>query len=210
MFVTLRRLGRLTEWEIKMADSDAGLARSAARGDKTALETLYRRHVDRVWRYAYLRTNSRDAAGEVVQETFLRVVRSIRSFKAHSGFATWLFALTRSAAIDLVRRERTDRARDLGPTVLKLRAAESAPKAGSPNDEVRAVVREAVGGLPGAQRDVIVLCELSGFTMREAAATLGWGESRVKVTLFRARRKLRERLRAYVGEEVADRSGDRR
>ncbi len=193
-----------------MADSDAGLARSAARGDKTALETLYRRHVDRVWRYACLRTNSRDAAGEVVQETFLRVVRSIRSFKGHSAFATWLFALTRSAAIDHVRRERSDRARDLGPTVLKLRAADPATEEASPNREVRTAVREAVAGLPGVQRDVIVLCELSGLTMREVAETLGWGESRVKVTLFRARRKLRERLRAYVGEDVADRQGDGR
>ena len=70
-------------------------------------------------------------------------------------------------------------------------------------DDAREAVRHAVSELPGVQRDVLVLCEYAGCTMREAAEALGWGESRVKVTLHRARRRLREVLRGFVaGERV--------
>ena len=65
-------------------------------------------------------------------------------------------------------------------------------------------VRLAVAELPGAQRDAVVLCELVGMGIVEAANILGWGESRMKVTLFRARRRLRELLKSHVCEEPED------
>ena len=68
---------------------------------------------------------------------------------------------------------------------------------------------EGVGRLPGAQRDAIVLCELDGLSIREAAEVLGWKESRVKVTLFRARRRLREFLKDYVADGTVRRTADR-
>ncbi len=68
---------------------------------------------------------------------------------------------------------------------------------------MRRAVRRAIAELPGSQRDAVVLCELTGKSVREAAEVLGWGESRVKVTLFRARRRLRDKLRAYVSEDQA-------
>lgn len=197
-----------------MKDGDGELARLAGRGDRAALETLYRRYVDRVWRYGWLRTHSREAAEEIVQDTFLRVIRSVSQFDGRSTFATWLYAVTRSTAIDYAKRERRRRLhgeaavsavtvaygarQDKGGSILRFvpptAVSSSEDDERRETKEDREAVRKAVARLPGAKRDVIVLCEISGLSLRQAAEVLGWSESRVKTTLFRARRQLREML----------------
>ena len=87
-----------------MVDQDAQLVGRCRSGDKAALELLFRRYVDRVWRYGWFVTRSREAAGDIVQETFLRVARSVAGFEGRSTFSTWLFALTRSSAMEYLRR----------------------------------------------------------------------------------------------------------
>lgn len=185
-----------------MANTDAQLAARAARGDMAAFEALYRRHVERVWRYAWLRTHSRHDAAEIVQETFLRVTRSIRGFKRGSTFTTWLYAVTRSVAVDLARRRQREKDRIERAGVLQLPPTERREPESVAIEEVRREVRQAVAALPGAQRDAVVLCELSGLGLAEAAEVLNWSQSRVKVTLFRARRRLRDRLRSHVSDEA--------
>ncbi|MFH1572728.1 MAG: RNA polymerase sigma factor [Acidobacteriota bacterium] len=176
-----------------MEQSDPQLVDRLRAGDRAALEPLYRRYVDRVWRYAWLRTRCREKAADIVQETFLRIVRSIEGFEGRSALSTWVFAVTRSVTIDQLRRSGRDRPDADSPTILKLIPA--AENAGDETREgLREAVRQAVSELPPAQRDVVMLCSLSGMKMKEAAEVLGWSESRVKVTLFRARRALRERL----------------
>lgn len=189
--------------------SAAVLAKRAAKGDMVALEALYRRHVEAVWRFAWLRSSSKEMAADVVQDTFLRVMRSIGQFKGQSAFGTWLFTLARSAAIEIARREQRERAARDKAGVLRLVPSPSVSPADRPDGEIRLAVRRAVAELPGAQRDAIVLCELTGLSIREAAEVLSWGESRVKVTLFRARRRLREKLRRHVSDERVDRRDER-
>ena len=176
-------------------------------GDRWGLEALYRRYVERVWRYGWFRTRSRESAAEIVQETFLRVAKSIASFEGRSAFGTWLFAITRRVAIEQGRRERRDRETIHGPTILRLVPAVETPDSLEAED-AREAVRRAMADLPAAQRDVVVLCEFSGLSMSEAAEALGWGESRVKVTLHRARRRLRETLKRYVADEGRRVMGD--
>jgi len=181
-----------------MVDPDAHLAARCRTGDNAALELLFRRYVDRVWRYGWSVTRSRDAAEEVVQETFLRVAKSVAGFEGRSTFATWLFALTRSAAMEWLRRRRLEQQRRTDPAILRLVRSDEIDQAVGDAEESSDAVRRAIAELPGAQRDAVVLCELVGMSMADAAAVLGWGKSRVKVTLFRARRRLREMLRGHV------------
>lgn len=191
-----------------MAESDSQLLARYAAGDQAGLEALYRRHLERVWRYAWFRTHSRDAAADIVQDTFLRVARAAGSFEGRSAFTTWLFAIARAAAVHHARQEKRHR-EAADPQVLRLvpSAEPDGVTATAHDTAARDAVRQAVARLPGPQRDAIVLCELNGFRVREAAAVLGWGESRVKTTLFRARRKLRDMLKEHVGESRTKRSG---
>jgi RNA polymerase sigma-70 factor (ECF subfamily) len=182
-----------------MTDADAELVIRAKRGDRVALELLCRRHIAGVWRYAWFRTHSREAAAEIVQETFLRVTRFVGKFDGRSRFGTWLFALVRSVSIEFARRERLRRRLDTEQRIIRFVAARpafapTANESSESHDDSREAVRVAVAGLPGPQRDAVVLCELSDMTIAEAAVVLGWSEGRVKSTLFRARRRLRDSL----------------
>jgi len=185
-----------------MVDPDAHLALKCKSGDSAALELLFRRYVDRVWRYGWLVTRSREAAADIVQETFLRVVKSVGGFQGRSSFATWLFTLTRSAAMEFLRQKRQEQRFRSDPAILRLVPSDEESKTDRGAEESRDAVRQAVAELPGAQRDAVILCELVGMSIAEAADVLGWGKSRVKVTLFRARRKLRELLRTHVAAEL--------
>jgi len=179
-----------------MHDADSELVAGCQRGETAALEALYRRHVTGVWRYGWLRTQSREAAEDIVQETFLRVARSIGGFRGRSTFATWLFAVTRSVTIDYVRRQPNHRQESSALRLVTDREADPVQE-----EETKQIVRRAVSRLPDAQRDAVLLCELSELSVKEAARTLEWTESKVKVTLFRARRRLRDMLREYVATD---------
>jgi RNA polymerase sigma factor (sigma-70 family) len=87
-----------------MAESERDLVRRLQGGERAALEVLYRRYVERVWRYAFARTRDREVAADVVQDTFLRVWQRIGTFRGRAQFSTWLFAVARSALVDEVRR----------------------------------------------------------------------------------------------------------
>jgi RNA polymerase sigma-70 factor (ECF subfamily) len=186
-----------------MTDPDAHLAERCRTGDGTALELLFRRYVDRVWRYGWMVSGSREAAEDIVQDTFVRVAKSLAKFEGRSTFATWLFALTRSAATEWLRRQRQDQRVRSSATILRLVTPDEGAEADPAAEESKAAVRRAVAELPSAQRDAVILCELVGMSIADAAAVLGWGASRVKVTVFRARRKLRELLREQIAADSA-------
>jgi RNA polymerase sigma-70 factor (ECF subfamily) len=188
-----------------MSDRDSELVARCRGGDLAALEPLYRRHVDQVWRYAWFRTRSREASAEIVQETFLRVARSIGGFEGRSAFATWLLAVTRSVVVTHIRQRAREFRAGAEPPRLRLVSDGADPPARVETQDARRAVRDALTKLPGPHRDAITLCELSGLSIREAAEVLGWSESRVKTTLFRARRKLRDELKPYVSDQKARR-----
>lgn len=180
-----------------MPDSDAELVARSRAGDVTALEALYHRYVRRVWRYGWLRTRDRELAAEIVQETFLRVARSIGGFEGRSAFGTWIYAVARSAAIETAKRAQRSRDAEDGPVVIRLALPEH--EATRMDEGEREAIRVAIAALPPAQRDAVILCDVADLRIREAAEALGWSESRVKVTVFRARRKLREKLEHLAG-----------
>ncbi len=182
-----------------MDDRDKQLAARAGSGDTTALEAIYGRYGRRVWRYAWLRTRSREAAADIVQETFLQVARVGGQFEGRSSLGTWLYAVARSVAVrHAIGEQRQRQATD--PAIIKISAGQDEDSDGLARSEIKQAVRKAVSQLIGPQRDAIVLYEVSGLSVKETAGVLGWSESRVKTTLFRARRKLRELLAPHVAD----------
>ena len=171
-------------------------------GDRAAQELLYRRYADRVWRYGWLGTRSREGAAEVVQETFLRVLRSIGKFRGSSTLATWVFAVTRSAGLAYLRERRRHEVPDCEAPLLRLVPVGEETPAEPTESELRERLREAVAELPGAQRDAIVLFDLCSMSLEETRKVLGWSLTRVKSTLFRARRRLREVIGQQGSEDM--------
>ena len=198
-----------------MDGGDRQLVRAIHAGDRNALELLYRRNAERLWRFAWTMTRSRESAADVVQEAFVRAMRSSRQFKGQASAATWLFAIARNIAIDHLRHKRLERISNDRVSILRLTPSESSPDALAEADrrfeprkwqcfknEQRDAVRDAVVRLRPAHRTVVTLCHLCDLSIKEVAATLGWKESRVKVTLHRARRALRDILKETWNDDT--------
>lgn len=190
-----------------MADPDAELAASCNAGHLPALEEIYRLYAACIWRYARYYSGSEDAAEEIVQESFLRVARYLPAFEGRSKLSTWLYTIVRSVAIDITTRLRkapkSMEGEELEQAAMRRELSGGmGPLEESIGKETRAAVRDAVARLPENEREAVVLCELQELSLRQAGEVLGWTESRVKVTLFRGRRRLRALLSAYVGAEV--------
>jgi RNA polymerase sigma-70 factor (ECF subfamily) len=181
-----------------MRDSDAELAAAYRSGIASALEALYWRHAERVWRYARYFSGSEELAADIVQETFVRVAQHLGSFEGRAQFSTWLFSIVRSVAIDQCVRQRKQTAVPIDNVEERVAAVTPGPAEELADSETRAAVRAAIAKLPENEREAVLLCEIGDLPILTACEILGWGESRVKITLFRARRHLKVLLASQV------------
>jgi RNA polymerase sigma-70 factor (ECF subfamily) len=134
-------------------------------------------------------------AEDVVQETFLKVYRSIGSFKGESALATWVFRILINNCYDLRRRKQR---RGGDQPELEL-GAEGTPDPAVPASDhpLRVALERAVARLRPRLRDVFLLAEVEGFKHQEIGRMLGISEANSKNLLFQAKRELREILKAH-------------
>src|SRR6478735_2670244 len=169
-----------------------------AEADDAALTSLYRRHCDAVYNFAFRRTASWAAAEDVVQATFTAVWRRARTgsvdpLRAETARAVLLVMAGQECAnvARAARRQRLLRGRieaDAGGAVT---ADHAAPTAARVDDERRmSEVRRALQRIPTVQREAIELVVWSHCTLAEAAGALGVSVGTVKSRLHRARRSL--------------------
>jgi RNA polymerase sigma-70 factor (ECF subfamily) len=166
--------------------SDNELLARHAGGDAAAFDVLVARHRDRAWAVA-LRTlgNPADAA-DAVQDAFLKAYRTAGTFRGDSLFTTWLHRIVVNACLDLLRRARTRPTLPLDETAAAI--ADSADPFGrldTGHDVVAALER-----ISPDQRVAIVLVDVEGFSVEEAAAMLGVPTGTVKSRCHRGRVQL--------------------
>jgi RNA polymerase sigma factor (sigma-70 family) len=177
--VTLRRLGR---------------------GDAAAVELVYRRYAKACYNLALRIAGSEAAAEDVVQETFLALLRRVRTLRDGQAFGGWLKRVVVNQAIDYLRAKRLlDLESELGGAGLDglgNRAQGDIDGAAGP-----ALLRRLLA-LPPAARSVLVLHEIEGYTHAEIAEMFGMSESFSKSLLSRTLRKLRAELDPGGAAEV--------
>jgi RNA polymerase sigma-70 factor (ECF subfamily) len=187
-----------------MVDQDRSLVARAQGGDLRAFETLVERHRRRIYSLAYRMTCAHEDADEVLQETFVRAFVSLRRFDLSRPFANWLYTICANLCLD--RRRRASRQKqvawdDVEDRPLGLQAATTpGPEVATENGELREQIDTAIARLPERQRAALVLFEVEGMKITEVAEAMDCSEGAVKSTLHRARRRLRDELREYVGE----------
>lgn len=192
-----------------MTDSEA-LDRSdmerLAAGQDAALNDLMARHAPAVFRFLCRMLGDEDDANDLAQETFVRVYRGRKSFRAEQRFGTWLLTI----AANLARNRLRWRSRH--PQVSL--EAEFETNSGHPGDALAArtatpdqqleaseraeAVRAAVQRLPEDLREAIVLCEWEELSLNEAAAVLNTTPRAVESRCYRARQLLRQRLKQWL------------
>ena len=182
----------LTDQELlrRHVDGDGGLA----------FGELFRRHRDRMYAVALRTTSNRELAADAVQDAFISAFRRADAFRGEAAVTTWLHRIVVNACLDRLRREKSTsvrRAGDLGELDLPdLHDRHASVETGLD-------VREALARLPEGQRMALVLVDMHGLPVAEAAQVLGVAEGTVKSRCFRGREALAEMLR----ERADERSG---
>ncbi|KGI78533.1 RNA polymerase sigma factor [Oleiagrimonas soli] len=169
--------------------SDSDLVRAAVRGETRAFETLYRRHVPRIYG-TVLRLSGFDhgRAEELVQEAFVTAWRKLDGFRHQSAFGTWMYRLAVNTALMAVRSRNADPVTDLDSDQLP----ESGEEPFCPAE--REELERAIATLPPRARAVLVLHDVEGWKHGDIAEELGIASGTSKAQLHRARALLRDAL----------------
>ena len=193
-------------------ESDGELLARLRDGDEDAFVTLVGRYQSSLLRVARSFVPSDAVAEEVVQDTWLGVVRGVERFEGRSSFKTWLYRiLVNRARTSGVREHRHVTVDPTDPAVSPDRFDGSGawadpvrPFEADVDDRVVAAtwgpaLRAAVDGLPGRQRDVVVLRDVEGLSSEDVCAVLGISEGNQRVLLHRGRSRLRTVLESELG-----------
>jgi RNA polymerase sigma-70 factor (ECF subfamily) len=183
---------------------DAALAAACRSGDLQAYERLYTQQGARMKNFARNILGSSTDAEDAVQETFLKVQRSIASFRGQSSFVTWTFRILVNTCYD-ARRSRLRKkevAADDEPQHNDA-ARRPEPRAAVSHPSLRLALERALARLTRHQRDVFLLYEVEGFRHAEISEMLEITETASKNTLFQAKKNLRQMLEAPRASDAA-------
>ncbi|HUL33999.1 MAG TPA: RNA polymerase sigma factor [Candidatus Eisenbacteria bacterium] len=171
---------------------DADVAAACLKGDLRGYEELHRWQGRRMKNLARNLLGSQTDAEDAVQETFLKIQRSIASFRGQSSFVTWTFRILVNTCHDL-RRARLRRKDQTSEDVASLIPADM-PRAAVAHPSLRMALERALAQLTVHQREVFLLYEVQGFRHAEIAGMLEISETASKNTLFQAKKNLRALL----------------
>lgn len=170
---------------------DAEIARRAAAGERTAIRTIYDRHVGPMRRHLAFLLGGDGELDDAIQTTFVRAFQNMARFRGDCALSTWLHRIAINEARQLVRaRIRRERREDV--------AGRQTPAESSTPERRLAARDEAMRllhGLPDREREAFVLCQYEELTLEEAAAVVGVPSTTLSSRLQRARQKLAQSLR---------------
>jgi len=173
------------------AAADLDLVQRYLTGDVDAFDELMRAHEDRIFGLCLRMLQDRDSALDATQDTFLTVFRKADRFKAEAAFSTWLYRVAMNTCYDHLRRRKRKRTEPLPESHDPAdRSADSAIHAA----ELRPDLHRALIRLSDEFRAAVVLVDMEGLSLEQAADTLEVPVGTVKSRLFRARRLLATEL----------------
>ena len=170
---------------------DAELLRAHVAGDPDAFRELVRRHRDRLWAVALRTLGDPEEAADALQDALMSAHRAAARFRGDSAVTTWLHRIVVNACLDRLRRRRSrptvplpDGQRPSGPDRGRVGRVEPAAR---PRPRHRAGRPRRARTLPPEQRAALVLVDMEGFPVAEAAELLGVPEGTVKSRCARGR-----------------------
>ncbi len=194
-----------------MDSQEIELVSRAREGDQVAFAQLVEKHDARVMSLARSILGCGFDAEEAYQEIFLKIYRSLPSFRFESDFSTWIHRIAVNTALSKRRslQRRRQKEQIMDPLNSEDDFFDSVPNNPLDNpenqqlrSEILTQIERALEGIPARQRTVFVMKHDQGMKLKEIAKTLGIGEGTVKAYLFRAIENLRSVLEPYY------RSGD--
>jgi RNA polymerase sigma-70 factor (ECF subfamily) len=158
---------------------DAALAREAARQNKEAFTTLYRRYVTPLYRYLYHRLGNAKDAEDLTAQVFMDALEGLASYRERGLFSSWLFTIARRRLMDLYRQRPTDSLKDDLPDIsFDLQSILE-------KNESHVRLNQLLDELDDERRELLQLRFAAGLEFSEIASLLGKSEGAVKMNLYR-------------------------
>ena len=189
-----------------MKDGEQGLVERLKAGETKAFRELVERYKKQAYYVAYDLMGTHEDAEDISQEAFIKVYRSIGSFRGEAQFSTWLYRIVVNLCISEKRKksskdmeyfgdtipEEAHHAQDIDPSDHPEKALQS--------QKIQEHIREALDKLPSQQKTVFVLRFYQDLSLKEIGRVMKLSEGTVKSHLFRTLRKLREYLKFYEAD----------
>ncbi|MFF1377765.1 RNA polymerase sigma factor SigM [Streptomyces sp. NPDC058308] len=189
--------------------SDQELLTRHVAGDKDAFGEIVRRHRDRLWAVALRTLGDREEAADAVQDALVSAYRAAHTFRGQSAVTTWLHRITVNACLDRARKAASRKATPIDDTERLEQLLEPAESAAAPVErgDLHRELMEALGTLPHDQRAALVLVDMQGYPVAEAASVLDVPTGTVKSRCARGRARLLPLL-THLRTESAPGNGD--
>ncbi len=192
------------------APDEPELVALALAGDALAFRALYVRYRPAAWRVARSFADfDQDDVDDVIQETFVRAYRSLKTLKEHGRFGPWVLTIARNRALSrLVRQRAGDELQEELTREAEVQATEEVAQPDPEADAEVELVRRVIAELPdGPEKRTVQLFYVEGkLSARQIADQMGVGKSAITMRLERFRAKVKRRLLAEVAGLRADRS----
>ena len=190
--------------------TDDELVRRAQQDDERAFGELVTRYESKVYSLAMKMLRNPEDAEDVLQDTFLRAYRGIKSFKGNSTFSTWIYRITANSALMRLRKKQLPQVSiedsDERETPISIADWAPGPVEQLLNQEMQRVMDEAIEALPPEFRQVFILRDVEELSNADVAEILDLSVAAVKSRLHRARLKVRNRLAQYFSETKTQRA----
>ena len=182
---------------------DPGIVKRAARGDVRAHEIIYRAFSSPVYSMCLRFTRVPAHAEDLVQETFVEVIRKISAFRGEAPLGSWISRIAVTKSLMFLRSAWHKRGQSLDDDFEDVTAGRPESHGISSHPENAIDLDAALASLPSVSRAVVWLHDVEGFTHKEIAGLMGKTESFSKSQLSRAYRRLRPLLEADAANEAA-------
>jgi RNA polymerase sigma-70 factor (ECF subfamily) len=190
------------------ASAEDGFIERLKSGDSEAFDLFVTRYSGDVYALLYRLTENAEDAGDLTQETFLRAFRAIKKFRGDADLKTWLFRIAINESRNRFRwwkRRKREKTVSLDDTVGNsemavhetLRGPGASPEDDTLRHEREGALNKALRSMPDIYREVIVLCDIEGFSYEEIAKALNINIGTVKSRIARGREELRRKLKGF-------------
>ncbi|WP_327703897.1 RNA polymerase sigma factor SigM [Streptomyces decoyicus] len=172
--------------------TDADLLALHVKGDPDAFGEIVRRHRDRLWAVALRTLGDREEAADAVQDALVSAYRAAHTFRGQSAVTTWLHRITVNACLDRARKAASRRTSPVAETerLEQLLEPEESAAAPAERQDLHRELLSALRTLPEEQRAALVLVDMQGYPVAEAAAILHIPTGTVKSRCARGRARL--------------------
>jgi RNA polymerase sigma-70 factor (ECF subfamily) len=200
----------MIEEHVATTATDEELVKRAQADDERAFGELVTRYESKVYSLAMKMLRNPEDAEDVLQDTFLRAYRGIKSFKGNSTFSTWIYRITANSALMRLRKKQLPQVsiEDSDEREAPISIADWAPGPAEQllNQEMQKTMDEAIESLPPEFRQVFILRDVEELSNADVAEILDLSVAAVKSRLHRARLKVRNRLAQYFSETKTNRA----